>query len=467
MRIIGLLLASLQSASSAKDGLALTPPRGWRDWNQWQGDIDMTIMMSTIDAMTDTSRGGVSLASVGYSDVGLDDAWQMCGIYSEYNYTYHQADGTPVVNTTKFPSLSTMTAYGHAHNLTMGFYGNNCRCKDHISDAISFAAEANFVIDNGFDSVKLDGCGAQENIELWYNIVSSQARMTARSRNTRLTQFLPPTRTAQYNWTRSSGKRAGKGILIENCHNGPHSGSPASVSPFGPHVPTADWCPFHYYRSSTDIAPVFGSILSNLETIPPLAAANLSTPGCWAYPDMLEVGVLNTQSLGVPPLNYNEARSHFGAWSITSSPLILGLDVTNATTLDTFWNIITNTEAIAVNQDYAGFSGSRFFASDDVTLFQPCGWWAKNCSFPTIQYWYKPMSNGDVAVLLLNAGDQSADLTLEFHNVPGLEMPQGSQAKVRDIWNHADLGTYDGAFTAGGVTTRDSVFLRLSPVSSR
>ena len=76
--------------------------------------------------------------------------------------------------------------------------------------------------------------------------------------------------------------RQGKGILIENCHNGPRQGSPAANSPFGPHVPTKDWCPFHMYRSSTDIAPVFGSILANLETIPPLAAANLSTPGCWA-----------------------------------------------------------------------------------------------------------------------------------------------------------------------------------------
>ena len=38
------------------------------------------------------------------------------------------------------------------------------------------------------------------------------------------------------------------------------------------------------YRSSNDIRPQWGSILSNLNTIPPLAAANLSFPGCYAYP---------------------------------------------------------------------------------------------------------------------------------------------------------------------------------------
>ena len=198
-------------------------------------------------------------------------------------------------------------------------------------------------------------------------------------------------------------------------------------------MPTADWCPFHTYRSSTDIAPVYGSFLSNLETIPPLAAANLSTPGCFAYPDMLEVGNYNTQHLNVPPMNFSESRTHFGAFAIVSSPLVLGFDVTNATTLDAVWPIIANAEVLAINSDYAGFSGSRFFASADVTAFTPCGWWAATCSFPTLQYWYKPMSNGDVAVLMMNNGVAPADLTLEFHDVPGFVMRQGSQAKVRDV----------------------------------
>lgn len=81
-----------------------------------------------MDAMVDTSRGP-SLASLGYTDVGLDDAWQLCGSYGPYNYTYHAADGTPQVNLTRFPSFTQMTAYAHALNLTAGTYGNNCKCK--------------------------------------------------------------------------------------------------------------------------------------------------------------------------------------------------------------------------------------------------------------------------------------------------------------------------------------------------
>ena len=87
------------------------------------------------------------------------------------------------------------------------------------------------------------------------------------------------------------------------------------------------WCPFHMYRSGGDGRPRFGAVLYNLEDVLEYTDGNLSVPGCWAYPDMLEVGVTNVQlpqpgkkmNCGVsgeepcPPLSKVEARSHFGA----------------------------------------------------------------------------------------------------------------------------------------------------------
>lgn len=49
-----------------------------------------------------------------------------------------------------------------------------------------------------------------------------------------------------------------------------------------------------------------------------------------------------------------ESRSHFGAWCIVSSPLILGYDVTNDSVTKAVWPIISNREAIAVNQQWEG-----------------------------------------------------------------------------------------------------------------
>ena len=66
------------------------------------------------------------------------------------------------------------------------------------------------------------------------------------------------------------------------------------------------------------------------------------------YPDMLQVGNLPT---------FEQDRAHFGAWCVISAPLYLGFDLRNTTTLSKVWPIISNPEAIAVNQQYAGHPG--------------------------------------------------------------------------------------------------------------
>jgi Alpha galactosidase A len=141
----------------------------------------------------------------------------------------------------------------------------------------------------------------------------------------------------------------GKEYLVEACH-------------WGDNNPNSTWCPFSYYRSSGDIRANYGSIVGNLQSVIPLAQQNLSYPSCWAFPDALEIGVYNGPGgpTGDSGLSYIEARSQMGAWCVTSSPLILGIDMTNNTAMDQVWDIITNTEAIAINKAYYGYSGNLF-----------------------------------------------------------------------------------------------------------
>eukprot|EP00966_Prymnesium_polylepis_P334609 7389977-Prymnesium_polylepis.1 len=80
----------------------------------------------------------------------------------------------------------------------------------------------------------------------------------------------------------------------------------------------------------------------------------LSRPGCWAYPDMLEVGRIAVDG----QLHHGWNRAHFGAWCVVSAPLILGLDVTQPALVGPVIDIITNPEAIAVNQAWAGHPGA-------------------------------------------------------------------------------------------------------------
>jgi hypothetical protein len=65
-----LFAALIARSSAAEDGLALTSPMGWRDWNLYQCNVNQQIMMGTMDLIADAGRG-VSLAALGYKDVGL------------------------------------------------------------------------------------------------------------------------------------------------------------------------------------------------------------------------------------------------------------------------------------------------------------------------------------------------------------------------------------------------------------
>ena len=166
-------------------------------------------------------------------------------------------------------------------------------------------------------------------------------------------------------WCSSTSiKEAGKPIMVENCHWG-------SKPPFKPDrsKPPAEGCPWNFYRSSGDVRASYTSVLYNLGTVFPLRSDNLSYPGCWAYPDMLQVGCKHGPGgASDPGLSMEETRSHFGSWAIVSSPLTLSHDVNDEATTDKIWDIITNTEVIGVNQAYVGDSGGMFKSGDAVTL---------------------------------------------------------------------------------------------------
>ena len=231
--------------------MALTPPMGWRSWNLYGENVNQELIETIMDGMVNRGRTvdgtATSLCDLGYCDVGLDDNWQKCGSYGEKKYTFHTDDGIPVVNTEIFPDMKSMTDKAHSLGLTAGWYGNNCICAEKFTDEDKFyEGDVKALIDFGFDGVKLDGCGSQLNLELYDELINA----------------------------------TGKAITMENCHWG-------SAPPF---EPTLDWCPWNFFRTSGDVRAAYGSVMENLATTYKYADTLLSRPGCWAYPDMLEIG---------------------------------------------------------------------------------------------------------------------------------------------------------------------------------
>ena len=122
------LLATLPLSN--ENGLARTPPLGWRSWNLYGANVNQSLIEGIMDGMVRKDRkvDGVptSLCDLGYCDVGLDDNWQKCSPPGSVGARYHDPSGKPLVNTERFPDMAAMTAHAHKLGLTAGWCMNNC-----------------------------------------------------------------------------------------------------------------------------------------------------------------------------------------------------------------------------------------------------------------------------------------------------------------------------------------------------
>lgn len=437
----GTCLVTIMAAALALDnGLAKTPPMGWRSWNCYHGDVNDTVIRATVDAVAAKSRSVngkmMSLVDLGFVHVGVDDGWQACGMGRVLNNrsSFHAMDGTPLVNKSTFPDLKAMVAYGHSKGAKMGWYENNCICMDSYTVAQdmawanrTFEGDVKQLLDAEFDSVKIDNCG------------DDQAKgFTARMEHI---------------------EASGKAILVENSNQGfgnPQRGQchgnmqcPGPNCRGNPNNTVAPgWCPYNLFRTGGDIGPDFEGVMAKLQaTIPYQDLKNpISRPGCWAYPDMLEVGNFNEAN---STLGFIESRSHFGGWCIVSAPLIIGMDVTDKAKLDGVWPILNNMEAIAVNQAWAGHPG-RLVSEGGPNDPAPAGPKA-------YQVWAKPMPGGGQAVYVVNRSNKPVTLAVNLASV-GLV----GTVRARDVWNQKDLGSISGTFPIPSLGVHDSVLVRFS-----
>ena len=159
--------------------------------------------------------------------------------------------------------------------------------------------------------------------------------------------------------------------------------------------------------------------------------------------DMLEIGNFRG------PLNLTESRSHFGGWCVVSSPLILGLDITDTALVDEVWPIISNKEAIAVNQAWAGHPG-RLVRQGGPNDPAPAGPKA-------FEIWSKLMPAGGQAVFVVNRSSKPVDITVSLTEV-GLP----DSARARDIWEQKDIGTITSSWSILQLGPHDSKFVRFS-----
>ncbi|MFA9392347.1 MAG: glycoside hydrolase family 27 protein [Prolixibacteraceae bacterium] len=391
---IAALFAFTVNAQKAKD-LALTPPMGWNSWNIYACDITEQLVREVADAFVE--RG---LKDAGYEYIVIDDCWQI----------ERDELGFIVADSVKFPSgIKALADYIHSLGLKFGIYsdagwktcGGRPGSRGHeYQDAMKYA-------EWGVDYLKYDWCFTD-------GLKAEGAYLTMRE----------------------ALAASGRPILFSMCEWG-------NSKPW-------EWAAEvgHMWRTTGDICAQWEGQMTHgtwtawsAMTILDMQEGlrEYAGPGHWNDPDMMEVGNNLTNS---------EDRAHFSMWCMIAAPLIAGTNIQTAS--DAVIEVLTNNEAIAINQDALGVQG---FKQSDVD---------------SLEVWYKPMSDGNWAVCFLNrnAMDQEINYNWAKQQIVDDFAKRGThfdavEYALRDVWAHKDLGTTKKPLKAV-VPSHDVLMLQLT-----
>jgi len=376
-------------------GVGRVPFMGYNTWNAYYCDITEDKVLGMAKLMK-----SLGLIDVGYDHMNLDDC------YSEKN---RSSSGDIVANKERFPSgMKHFTNELHKLGLKAGIYSDSgwFTCQRYPGSFKNEARDIKLFQDWGFDLLKYDNCAVPFDEVIREGMIGKYTRMAK----------------AIDDLAKSSGKPP---ILFSICQ-------------WGREQPWI-WARRlgQTWRTTEDIGPdwrVLSSIINRNSFI------------AWAS-DFYGHNDMDILEVGNGDLGYDEAKSHFTAWALMKSPLLISTDLAKASkeTLE----ILKNREIIAINQDpVVG------------TAITPFRWginryWTNNASHPA-QYWSGESQNGTV-FMLLNVLDHPADMFFNLTESPWIRA--GRQYAVRDLWTHTDNGTVVRNFTAHGVPAHGVVAL--------
>ncbi len=365
--VIITLAISLPYAHSQKfEGLAKTPPMGWNSWNYFNCDgINETVIMEIADAMVTSG-----MKEAGYEYIVIDDCWQVS----------RDEEGNIIADPEKFPSgIKYLADYIHTKGLKFGIYScaGTLTCQERPGSRGYEFQDARQYAEWGVDYLKYDWChtGTQDAL-------------------------------SSYSIMRDALYKTGRPIVFSICE-------------WGVNKPW-NWANDvgHLWRTTGDIrnnwnvpdakdGKVWGGgviiILDMQENL-----EKFSGPDGWNDPDMLEVGN--------GALTRDEEIAHFSLWCMLAAPLMAGNDLRNMT--DETINILTNKEAIAIDQDPLGNQGYKIKDEGAFEIF------------------YKPLKNKDIALCLFNRNKHSIEKTINWN-----ELSINSEYTIRDLWKHQNIGT--------------------------
>lgn len=348
------------------NGLGRAPPMGWNSWNHFGCNIQEKLIRETADAMVTSG-----LAALGYQYINLDDCW------AELN---RDSTGNFVPKASAFPAgIKALADYVHAKGLKLGIYSDagTQTCSKTMPGSLGHEEQdAKTFASWGVDYLKYDNC---------FNTGTSPKE--------------------RYPIMSKALLNSGRPIFFSLCEWGKED--------------PATWAPKigNSWRTTGDIKDNWNSMTSLADQNDKWAS--YAGPGGYNDPDMLEVGNGG--------MTTEEYRAHFSIWALAKAPLLIGCDI-RAMDKITF-NILSNKEVIAVNQDKLGVQGKKVKKEGDLEV------------------WAGPLSGNRVAVVLWNRGSSKATVTANWSDI-GLKLNHSTVVNARDLWQHKTILPINGQIAA-------------------
>ncbi|KAK0192450.1 glycoside hydrolase [Armillaria mellea] len=374
INFLGPTVLLLSSVYALDNGVGRLPVLGYNTWNAYQCNIDEDLLITTANLMK-----SLGLLDVGYKQLNIDDC------YAEKN---RSASGDIVADTVRFKGgMKTLTDQIHALGFKTGIYSDSgwYTCAGYPGSYQNELRDLETFSDWGFDYLKYDNCAIPFDEITREGIVGRYQRMADAVVQVQQSTKEDPILLSLCEWGWSQvwlwGKQFGQS-----------------------------------WRTTGDIAPEWNSLANIINFNSFLTQAT----------DFYGRNDLDMLQLGNGNLTFDESKSHFTAWALMKSPLLIGTNLSEIT--NETLSILKNKEILAINQD------------------------------PTVGASISPFRWG----INLNILDEPSTLFFNLTESPWIRA--GRQYSVRDLWTHTENGTAVRNFTAYDVPAHGVVALLLKDV---
>lgn len=350
------------------------------------------------------------MVALGYKWVLLDDCWAD---------TSRDANGELQPSPKLFPNgMEFLARYVHKHDMKLGLYtcvGTQTCKKGRPGSYGNYETDAKTFAKWGVDMVKADYCHKPSN-------------ESGRDLYTQFSKALNAT---------------GHPMLFALCQWGEDD-----VTEWGGDIAQMyriqmDHIPFWSYPPQAAGVGYGQGTKQIIDFMADLHPSKFNRPHAWMDPDFLETLF---DPLGVWfPMNFTNSRTEMSFWSMWSAPLLVATDPADMS--DEKKAILMNPEVIAIDQDPLFISGERIRNDNSTTGGQ---------------VWSRPLSNGDLAVILYNSGNKNAvSVSVSWSE---LGWQDSDLISIRDLWQRADLDVSAKGSFESILDAHDVQFLRLKRI---